>query len=268
MTSIPAESIERLIQLLRNTSQILVFTGAGISTGSGIPDFRGPNGVWKRRQPVYYDDFMASEAARIEHWDYKLEAWAAFRDARPNAVHKAVARLECAGKLLMVVTQNIDGLHSCAGTSAKRLVEIHGTNREVECQTCHRRSDPEAHFKAFATTRRPPLCECGGLLKPATISFGQSLRAEDLARAEKSAQQCDLVVALGSTLSVYPAAAIPLAAAQSGAPYVIINRGPTEHDHSPYVTLRIEADVGGIFPAAVEGATEDLIPGKGLPSHQ
>ncbi len=109
-----AAEIDRLIQLLHESQKILVFTGAGISTASGIPDFRGPNGIWKKRQPVYYQDFMTSETARIEHWDYKLEAWNAFRDARPNATHEAVAQLERAGKLLMVVTQNIDGLHSRA----------------------------------------------------------------------------------------------------------------------------------------------------------
>src|SRR6478735_3174675 len=127
-----------LAQYLRASRRILVFTGAGISTGSGIADFRGPQGVWTRRQPVYYEDFMTSEAARIEHWDYKLEAWEAFRNARPNAVHEAIVELERSGKLLMVVTQNIDGLHRLAGTSNGRLVELHGTNSLVECQSCHR----------------------------------------------------------------------------------------------------------------------------------
>src|SRR5947208_12265809 len=129
------EEIIRLVELLRSANRIAVFTGAGISTGSGIPDFRGPEGVWKRRQPVYYHDFMRSEAARVEHWDYKLEAWAAFRDAQPNATHHSIVRLEQAGKLLAVVTQNIDGLHARAGTSAARLVELHGSNSLVEYQT-------------------------------------------------------------------------------------------------------------------------------------
>src|SRR6266446_108481 len=153
---------------------------------------------------------MRSEAARVEHWDYKLEGWPAFRAARPNATHEAIVRLERGGKLLAVVTQNIDGLHARAGTSAQRLVELHGTNSFVECQTCGRLSDPEPHFDTFRTTRRPPLCECGGFLKPATISFGQNLRNEDLERAGEAARQADLVVALGSTLSVHPAVTIPL----------------------------------------------------------
>ena len=244
----------KLAERLRAGKQILVFTGAGISTGSGIPDFRGPDGVWKRRQPVYYHDFMRSEAARIEHWDYKLEGWPAFRDARPNATHQAIVDLERAGKLLAVVTQNIDGLHARAGTAAGRLIELHGTNRFVECQTCGKRSEPEPHFESFRRTHRPPLCECGGFLKPATISFGQNLKNADLERAQEAARQADLVVALGSTLSVYPAANIPLLAAARAVPYVIINRGPTEHDGLPEVTLRIEGDVVEIFPAAVAEA--------------
>ena len=244
----------KLVELLRGSKQMLLFTGAGISTGSGIPDFRGPEGVWKRRQPVYYHDFMRSEAARVEHWDFKLEGWPAFRDSRPNATHEAIARLEQAAKVLAVVTQNIDALHARAGTSAERLIELHGTNSFVECQTCGRRTDPEAHFEQFRKTRRPPVCECGGFLKPATISFGQNLRNEDLERAEAAANAADLVVALGSTLSVHPAADIPLLAANRGAPYVIINRGPTEHDDLPEVTLRLEGDVGEIFPPAVAAA--------------
>jgi len=244
----------KLVELMRGSRKMLVFTGAGISTSSGIPDFRGPEGVWKRRQPVYYHDFMRSEAARVEHWDYKLEGWPAFREARPNAAHEAIVRLELAGKVQAVVTQNIDGLHARAGTPPERLVELHGTNSYVECQTCGRRSDPEGHFEYFRKTRRPPVCECGGYLKPGTISFGQNLRNEDLERAEAAANAADLVVALGSTLSVYPAANIPLLAANRGAPYVIINRGATEHDELPEVTLRLEGDVGELFPPAVAAA--------------
>jgi NAD-dependent deacetylase len=246
--------LELLAEYLRGASRILVFSGAGCSTGSGIPDFRGPTGIWKTRRPIYYEQFMTSEVARREHWEYKLEAWPAFRDAQPNTVHEAVVRLEQAGKLLMVATQNIDGLHTRAGTSRELLVELHGTNSEIECQTCRRRSDPAPHFELFRQTHQPPLCECGGFLKPATISFGQSLQSEDLERAEQAARQADLVVALGSTLSVYPAANIPLLAAQSGARYVIINRGATEHDSLPEVVLRIEGDVGDFFPPAVARA--------------
>ena len=243
-----------LPEYLRASKHALIFTGAGISTGSGIPDFRGPQGVWTRRQPVYYQDFMTSEAARIEHWDYKLEAWESFRKAQPNDVHRAIVRLEEAGRLRMVVTQNIDGLHRLAGTSAERLVELHGTNSVVECQTCKSRSDPEPHFDFFRAQHRPPLCPCGGFLKPATISFGQSLEPNELDRAMQGAMEADLVVALGSTLSVYPAASFPLLAARRGIPYVIINRGATEHDDESGVSLRLEGEVNEIFPASVAAA--------------
>ncbi len=248
-----------LAAFLRAARRILIFTGAGISTDSGIPDFRGPEGVWKRRRPVYYQDFMSSEAARIEHWDYKLEAWDAFRKARPNEVHQAIASLETAGKLEMVVTQNIDGLHGLAGTSPERLVELHGSNAQIECQSCRRRSDPQPHFDFFRAEHRPPLCDCGGYLKPATISFGQNLETPELERARGAALKADLVIALGSTLSVYPAASFPLIAAQRGVPYVIINSGPTEHDRESLVSLRLEGKVGEIFPNAVAEALNAVL---------
>jgi NAD-dependent deacetylase len=245
---------QELLSLLKSAHQILLFTGAGISTGSGIPDFRGPQGVWTRRKPVYYDDFLSSEEARREYWDYKLEGWDSFRHAQPNAVHHAIVGLERAGKVRMVVTQNVDGLHRLAGTSPEKLVELHGSNLEVECQRCLQRSDPAPHFAFFREHRQPPLCECGGFLKPATISFGQSLHPGDLRRAAEAAAGADLVVALGSTLSVHPAAGFPLMAVQRGAPYVIINRGETDHDHVEGLTLRLEGDVLTLFPPAVQSA--------------
>lgn len=245
---------ETLSELLRQGNRIMIFTGAGISTGSGIPDFRGPTGVWKTKQPVLYQDFMSSDEARVEYWSQKSENWEQFRDARPNAVHVACAELEAAGKLEMVITQNIDGLHSKAGTSDARLVELHGTNGAVACQSCGERTEPTEHFEAFRKDGRAPQCHCGGWLKPATVSFGQSLVSQDLERAAEAAQACDVVVAMGSTLSVHPAATIPLIAAQGGATYVIVNRGKTDHDDHPLVSLRMEGDVVGLFPPAVTAA--------------
>jgi NAD-dependent deacetylase len=244
----------RLVELLQAARRILVVSGAGVSTASGIPDFRGPGGVWTRRRPVYYDEFLASEGARVEYWDYKLETWEIYQRAQPNALHHAIVTLERAGKVVSVVTQNVDGLHRRAGTSPALLVELHGTDLLVECQSCHAMSDPAPHFARFKTTRRPPDCACGGALKSATISFGQSLRTTDLERATAAALQSDLVLALGSTLSVYPAASIPLLAAERGTPYVIVNRGASEHDGHPSVTLRLEGDVTAIVPPAVEAA--------------
>ncbi len=250
-------TIEQLTRMLANHHRILVFTGAGISTASGIPDYRGPQGVWKTRQPVYYQDFMTSEAARKTYWQQKSEDHAAFSDAGPNAVHKAIVDLEQAGRVEMVVTQNVDGLHRHAGTSPDRLIEIHGTNALIECQSCGDRSEPGPHHTQFAATGQPPTCHCGGFLKPATISFGQSLRSADLLGAFAAAEKCDLAIALGSTLSVTPAADIPLNAARHGAPYVVINRGETGHDGLGIISLRIEADVSKVFPAAVTAALAD-----------
>jgi NAD-dependent deacetylase len=265
LSSMGAEGIQQLSRFIDDATSILVFTGAGISTASGIPDYRGPEGVWTTRRPVFYNDFMASASARAEYWRQKLEDRESFGAAEPNAVHRAVVRLERSGKVGLVVTQNVDGLHAEAGTSSERLVEVHGTNRLVQCQTCGARSDPAPHFATFAESGEAPRCACGGLLKPATISFGQQLRAEDITRAFEAAQTSDLVVALGSTLAVTPAADIPMAAARRGAPYVIVNQGRTEHDGSRFVTLRIEGDVSLIFPAAVDVALADgpIDPGTG-----
>jgi NAD-dependent deacetylase len=244
----------QLAHLIREARRILILTGAGISTASGIPDFRGPDGVWKRRRPVYYDDFLSSDSARVEYWEFKLETWQLYARAEPNPVHRAVVDVERAGKLRAVVTQNVDGLHRRAGTSPDHLVELHGTDLLVACQTCHETGDPAPHFERFARSRRPPRCRCGGLLKPATISFGQPLRSEDIERASAAAADADLVVSLGSTLSVHPAASIPLIAAGHGARYAIVNRGATGHDDEPSVTLRIDDDVTVVFPAAVTAA--------------
>ncbi len=249
--------IEGLARLLAGHHRILVFTGAGISTASGIPDYRGPQGVWKTRQPVYYQDFMTAVAARREYWQQKREDWAAFGGAEPNDVHHSIVALERAGRVDMVVTQNVDGLHRRAGTSPERLIEIHGTNTLIECQSCGDRSEPGPHFERFTATGEPPACACGGYLKPATISFGQNLRSDDLLGAFTAAERCDLVVALGSTLSVTPAADIPWRAAARGAPYVVVNRGETGHDGLGIITLRLEADVGEVFPPAVAGALDD-----------
>jgi NAD-dependent deacetylase len=238
-----------LAALIAGAHHILVFSGAGLSTGSGIPDFRGPRGIWKQRQPVYYDEFLASHGKRVEYWEYKVEGMPAFLRAAPNAAHDAIVALERAGRLDAIVTQNIDGLHQLAGSSQGRVIEIHGTNRRVECVRCGEEREPAAAIAAFERDRQPPTCACGGWLKFATISFGQPLREAVLARACAAAERADLVLALGSTLSVQPAASIPLIAARAGAPYIIINQGPTDHDS--IATLRLEGDVAALLPAAV-----------------
>jgi len=243
-------SDDALVERLRGARRILVFTGAGISTGSGIPDFRGPHGIWHQRQPVYYKEFLASDDKRREYWEYKLEGYPLFCAARPNATHAAIVALEKLGRVQAVVTQNIDGLHQAAGSSEELVVEVHGTNAWIECVGCGARSEPAPAMAYFEKTRQVPTCgECGGWLKAATISFGQPLRPDVIDRGFAEAGKCDLVLALGSTLSVHPAAAIPLAALKRGVPYIVINRGVTDHDE--LATLRLEGDVAEILPPAV-----------------
>lgn len=245
--------VARFSELLRRAERILAFTGAGISTGSNIPDFRGPDGVWRTRVPVELPAFVRSEQARIEYWRWKLEGYAVFRDARPNAAHRALVTLEERGKLEAVVTQNVDGLHRAAGTSAERLVELHGTNSEAVCMGCAVREPVQRCMDEFAESGRPPLCKhCGELMKPGVVMFGEALAAEDLRRANAAAGRADLVIALGSSLVVTPAANVPLVALRRRVPYVIVNRGATPHDE--LATLTIDGDVGVVLPEAVEAA--------------
>ncbi len=254
MNSTPRPS--RLTDLLRQHSRILMFSGAGFSTGSGIPDYRGPNGMWNRIQPVYYESFMSSADQRKRYWVYKLEEFDALQKARPNAAHLALADLHRAGRLLRVVTQNVDGLHVEAGLPEAAVTELHGTNRKVQCQSCGARQDAGPVMDEFRRTGIPPQCTCGGWWKPATISFGQALDPNVLQEAFAAADECDLVLAAGSTLSVHPAAVIPLQAARRGVPYVICNQGPTEHDDGPEVTLRLEGDISECLPPAIAAAIE------------
>lgn len=246
----------RLANLIADSTRILLVTGAGISTSSGIPDYRGPQGVWRTQRPVEFHDFVSDEDRRIEYWDQKLMSAPLIDAAEPGSVHHSAVALERAGKLEAIVTQNIDGLHTDAGSSGSVVIEVHGTTREAGCLDCGSRSPMGPVLSAFEQTRVPPRCtDCGGLLKPATISFGQQLDQMTVARALQAADACDLVIALGSTLSVYPAADIPLrAASRRGVSYAIVNRGRTEHDRMPSVTLRVEGDVGEVFPAAVSDA--------------
>lgn len=247
--------MSHLTRLVAQADAILILSGAGISTASGIPDFRGPNGIWKTERPVPFDEFLTNEQRRIASWEQKVRAAEVLRDARPNAVHVACVELEASGKLEMVATQNIDGLHAEAGTSPGRLVELHGTGREAGCLSCGERTPIEPHLERFVATGTAPTCAaCGGLLKSATISFGQALDPLVLDRAHRAAERCDLVVALGTSLSVYPAADLPLTAVRRGIPYAIVNRGGTDHDTWTGVTVRIDGDVNEVFPQVVAAA--------------
>jgi NAD-dependent deacetylase len=245
-----ASAVAELGALLARATRVLAFTGAGISTNSKIPDFRGPNGVWRTRPPVEYPAFLASEAARVEYWSWKLEGYALFRDALPNPAHEALVALEQLGKLEAVVTQNVDGLHRLAGTSPAKLVELHGTNAEAECLDCKRREPVRRSLEAFEKTREPPRCTaCAGLMKPAVVMFGQALNLDDLARAHAAARNADFVMSLGSSLVVTPAADVPLLAVRRNVPYVIVNQGATAHD--AIATFNIDGDVSEVLPAAL-----------------
>ncbi len=236
-------------RLVRASRRAAAFTGAGVSTASGVSDFRSPGGIWSRYRPVTIQEFLASEEARRRYWLYKKETYAEVAAARPNAAHLALARLEAAGRLLGVITQNIDGLHQEAGS--RRVLELHGTNRRVECLSC-RRAYPAAEIqqRLLAGAAIPTCDSCGGLLKPATVSFGQSLPADVLAGAFELARTADLLLVLGSSLLVYPAAAIPEAAAEAGVPVLIVNREQTPLDHLAAVVLH--GPVEEVLPAVLE----------------
>jgi len=230
---ITQSSLEEIASWLRAAGRVVALTGAGVSTESGIPDFRGPQGVWTKNPRAErlssLQHYLADKELRIEAWRARLAhpAWA----ATPNAGHRALAELERKGKLTTLVTQNIDGLHQLAGTSAGAIIEIHGTMREVVCMDCGERADMNRALDRVRSGEEDPDCRtCGGILKSATISFGQSLIAEDLERARIAAESCDVFIAAGTSLTVYPVAHLPNAALSAGARLVILNNEPTPYD--------------------------------------
>lgn len=242
--------INELIDLIKNSNKILVFTGAGISTPSGIPDYRGPKGIWKIREPVYFDEFLNSDKKKIEYWDYKLETHGYFKNAQPNEAHSLIKKLNEKNKLLAVITQNIDRLHHKSGVESDRIIELHGNNLESVCLKCGKVDNIDKAIEYFKINRKPPLCECGGYLKPNVVMFGEPLDNVLLSKSYKLAEECDLVIAMGSSLKVYPAANIPLIAKENGAKYVIINMGETEQDN--YCDLKIDHDVAEISKYIIE----------------
>ncbi|SRR5579884_1737008 len=244
------DDVRALADLLRAARRILVFTGAGVSTESGIPDFRSPGGIWDRYPVVYYDEFLRDPEAQRQYWLRSRETYPVVAAAAPNPAHTAIVALDRLGKLLLCVTQNIDGLHQRAGLAAERVVELHGNGQWVVCLDCDSRTPRDAiQAELVAGTEVPHCARCGGLLKNATISFGQMLPVEALAAAERAARECDLCLVIGSSLVVYPAANIPVSAAQHGAPVAIINASPTPLDALAQVVIREKAGV--VLPAAV-----------------
>ena len=235
--------IVRLRNLVNAADVILPFTGAGISTECGIPDFRSPGGLWTKYQPIPFDQFMASAAMRNESWRRRFAMEAQFSAARPGCGHRALASLHRLGKIPAVITQNIDNLHQASGFAADNVVELHGNTTYATCLDCGRRYELAWVKKRFEAEGRAPDCEdCGGYVKTATISFGQAIPEAALRRAEALCGACDLFLAIGSSLVVWPAAGLPLLAKQSGARLVILNRDPTDFDN--LADLVIRADIG------------------------
>ena len=244
-----------LLEYLVQSERIVIFTGAGISTGAGIPDYRGPQGIWKTRPEISLQDFMSDQQKRAQYWTYKSEDWQRWKNVLPTPAHLAITRLHEMGKLEAVITQNIDGLHRKAETPESKLIELHGRMDQVVCIRCGCKEDADFYYEGWLNKGREPLCpDCLHHLKPGVIQFGEMLREEDMLRAQRAMQQPDLVIAIGSTLAVQPAATFPIMAARAGIPYLIINRGETAHDGMPHVALRLEGDVQDIFPQAVEDA--------------
>jgi NAD-dependent deacetylase len=247
------KSIRALAALLRDAQRVLVFTGAGISTESGIPDFRSPGGVWDRYPMVYYDEFLRDPEAQRLYWLRSRETYPVLAAAAPNPAHQAITRLDALGKLLLVVTQNIDRLHQQAGTPDDKVVELHGNNHEVLCVECDARTPRQAiQAELVAGVEVPHCARCGGLLKNCTVSFGQALPEAALRAAEQAARTCDLCLIVGSSLVVYPAAYVPVYAAERGAPVVIVNATETPLDSLARLVIRERA--GAILPAAVAAA--------------
>jgi len=228
--------------MIENSERVVPFTGAGISTESGIPDFRSPGGLWTKTQPIPFDVFMASSEMRNEAWRRRFAMEDYFGKAKPTRGHLALASLYRAGKTPGVITQNIDNLHQAAGVPHEAVIELHGNTTFAMCLECAKRYELPDIRDRFEASGHAPDCECGGYIKTATVSFGQAMPEEAMRRAQEWASDCDLFIAIGSSLVVWPAAGFPLQAKKSGAQLVIINREPTDFDS--IADLVIRHDIG------------------------
>jgi len=234
---------DQLKQLIVDARKVVAFTGAGISTESGIPDFRSPGGIWSKYQPIDFRDFMASEEMRREAWRRKFATDETMVKATPNAGHRALAQLHEDGKLSALITQNIDGLHQASGVPDDIVIELHGNATYASCLDCGLRHEIDWAKWVFGDNETLPTCmACDGIVKTATISFGQAMPEDEMLRAQKATLDADLLIVLGSSLVVYPAAGFPAMAKQNGAKLVIINRQPTDQDE--LADLVINAEIG------------------------
>jgi NAD-dependent deacetylase len=232
--------IDELKRMIDANKRAVVFTGAGVSTESGIPDFRSPGGIWTKYQPIDFREFISSEEARRETWRRKIAVDETVSRAEPNRGHRAIAHLVAQGKVSSVITQNIDGLHQRSGVPDEQVIELHGNGTYAACLDCARRYELANVFAIFKVSEEPPVCDCGGFIKSATISFGQPMPFEPMRRAQAESKSCDLFLAIGSSLVVYPAASFPAVAKQNGSLLVILNRDPTELDYLADLVLNLE----------------------------
>jgi NAD-dependent deacetylase len=237
-----------LRRMIQTASRVVVFTGAGISTESGVPDFRSPGGVWSRMSPIPFQDFVRREDSRREAWRRVYSGAAGWTGAQTNSGHLALARWVEAGKVQVIITQNVDNLHQAAGAPPDRVIEIHGNASYAACLDCGQRHELEDFRAAFLERGEIPACRaCGGLVKTATISFGQPMPAAAMARAQAAALACDLFLVLGSSLQVYPAAGLPLIAVRNGAALAIVNREATDQD--AFADLVLHDEIGPALAA-------------------
>ena len=240
------DKIQKAADWIAESATVVVFSGAGLSTESGIPDFRSPGGVWDKYDPedFSFQNFLASEKSRERYWQLATEMYESIKNAPPNDAHLDIAELERLGKLDCVITQNIDGLHVKAGNSEERVIQLHGTSLYVTCLSCNKRYERDPIQERIRQGIRAPYCDdCGGPLKPATISFGQSMPVEEMQEADRRSSTCDLFIVIGSSLVVQPAASFPLIARRSGAKLVIVNRDPTPYDSVADLVIHGEAGV-------------------------
>jgi NAD-dependent deacetylase len=249
------EAVERLAELVSAARRLVAFTGAGVSTESGIPDFRSPGGIWDRFDPseFTYQNFMASEAGRRRYWELGRQTFPVIRRAEPNPAHRALVTLWRAGRLDCVITQNIDNLHQRAGLPPERVVELHGNATQARCLDCERPYDRALIQEWLEAGVEVPLCgpPCGGVIKPRTIMFGEAMPRREMDEAERRARSADVFLVVGSSLVVYPAAAMPLHAKQAGARLAIVNLTETPHDHAADLVIRGSA--AAVLSSLVEG---------------
>ncbi len=233
-------------ELISESKALVFFTGAGISTNSGIPDFRGPKGIWKTSQPIYFQDFLNSEEKRIESWERKFSNELNINKAKPNQGHQKIAEIMKKKELSHLITQNVDNLHQESGVGDDQITELHGNATYAKCLDCELKYDLAELKESFLRRKEPPRCNsCGGLIKTATISFGQPMPEEEMVTAQKKSISCDLFICIGTSLAVFPAADLPVLAKETGSKIVIINNEPTQMDH--IADLVINRDISEVF---------------------